>query len=200
METYSTQGKEKPTRAHFLTIVCMLAVFTFFVNCRSNHNGYEGDLVPIKAETDKIAGYQQIVELIIKNNNRIKDEIKHPEKYEDKDYSDFKSFKHRKYSIIDSLKQLSDTLKLRFTTVVEDGLQIEGKDTTITFSSSAGDYYMRSNKKDSDACWTLFKHYIIYSTKAMEVFKIENDDDDTPNAVYKIKDRYYYCISSRLEY
>jgi len=51
----------------------MLAVFAFFVNCRSNHNGYEGDLVPIKAETDKIAGYQQIVELIIKNNNRIKD-------------------------------------------------------------------------------------------------------------------------------
>jgi len=64
----------------------------------------------------------------------------------------------------------------------------------------AGDFSMRGNWKDKDAGYTLFEHYITYSTKPVKVFKNESDADHTLSTVYKIMDRYYYAICSRLGY
>jgi|GEM_PF-2451982 len=174
-------------------------------------NGYEGDLVPIKKEIDNIEGYEQATQMILKNWDRIDDEMLHPKEPEPKVYErskssknsimdsilkEHKSYKYRAYSIIDSILQIEeDSLKLRF---FGYDMQVEGKDTLVKFEPRAGDYYMRGNNKN--AYYTLFKHYIYYNTKPMETYQNKGGDDDTPSAIFKIKDKYYYIITSHLEY
>ncbi|WP_289665752.1 hypothetical protein [Flavobacterium panacagri] len=184
------------------TIIVLTAIFIIIIIFNNvytknpDKEGYEGDLVPIQKEIQNIAGYERATQLILKNWSKIYHEINHPNK------------KNRgslmiKYSIIDSLRQIQkERLKLRFISGESlYNMLIEGKDTTIIFEPySAADYYMRSNTKDEEAGYTLFKHNIIYTTKPLQTFKIEDNDDDTPSAVIKIKDRYYYRINSYLEY
>lgn len=169
---------------------------TFLSN--KNKNGYEGDLIPLRKEIANMAGYEKATQLILKNWSRINHEIHNPA-----DSLCEVNSSLIKNGIIDSIRHIQeDKLKLRFTSggLENQDIFIEGKDTTIRFMPSAGDYYMRGNNKDKEAHYTFFKHEIFYTTRPVKLYKIADNEDDTPRAIIKIKDRYYYRISSSLDY
>lgn len=164
----------------------------FIQNLRSDSDGYEGDLIPIKSEIDNISGYEKAVKIIRENKAEFDAEQKRKtENFEKTGRSSGDSYLRKK------LDKTIDTYKLRFSYYE---IKTEGKDTIITFEGTAADFSMRSNWKDKDACCTLFQHSITYSTKPIEEFRIEENEDDTPSAVIKIKPNYYYNIYSKLEY
>nr|WP_199159027.1 hypothetical protein [Pedobacter sp. ASV2] len=163
------------------------AVF-FILSPSKNADGYEGDLVPIKSEIDNISGYEEAVKLISDNSKKLGTE----------DERNAKLAKERlptATSVHDSLYKILKDRKLRFPGFT---LEIAGKDTTITFEGSRGDYYMRANHKQ--ASYTIFKHSIFYTTEAVKEIQIKEDEDDTPGAIIKIKPKYFYTIASALEY
>lgn len=174
----------------FATLLTVLAFI--FMNLNSDSDGYEGDLVPIKSEIDNIVGYEKAVKLIRDNKAEFDAEDRRKtEHYKETGRSSGESYLRNK------LGKTLDKYNLRFPNYK---IKTEGIDTIITFEGTAGDFSMRSNRKDKDACCTLFEHSITYSTKPIEEFRIEDNEDDTPSAVIKIKPNYYYNIYSRLEY
>lgn len=69
----------------------------------------------------------------------------------------------------------------------------------MIFNALVGDYYMRGNKEQF-LVYTMFRHSIVYTTKSMQENINKGGKQDTPSAVYKIKDKFYYTIYSNLEY
>jgi len=147
--------------------------------------------VPIKSEIDSIFKYEKAVNLLIDNKEKLDTE-------QTKNSEIYKKTGQRPQSYLDdSLYKVLQDKNLRFSRYE---IKIDGKDTTITFKSSLGDFYMRGNHKDKEADYTIFWHSIVYTNKTTKEFKNEDDKDDTPSAVIKIKDKYYYHIWSGLEY
>lgn len=172
-------------------IFCTGLIF-FIHNLSSDSDGYEGDLVPIKSEIDNITGYEKAVKLIRENKAEFDAEaIRKTEHYKETGRSSGESYLRKK------LDKTIDKYKLRFPSYE---IKTEGKDTIVTFEGTVGEHYIRGNNKDEDACCTLFEHSITYSTKPLKEFRIEENANDTPSAVIKIKVKYYYNIYSRLEY
>lgn len=176
----------------WLFAIVFTGLIFFIHNLSSDSDGYEGDLVPIKSEIDNIAGYEKAVKLIRENKAEFDAEDKRKtEHYKETGRSSGESYLRNK------LDKTLSKYKLRFPSYE---IKTEGKDTIITFEGTAGEFSMRSNWKDEDACCTLFEHSITYSTKPVKEFRVEENADDTPSAVIKIKPKYYYNIYSRLEY
>ncbi|MFP3596969.1 hypothetical protein [Chryseobacterium sp. SIMBA_029] len=174
----------------FGIIGALIPVVFFILSPSKNPNGYEGDLVPIKSEIDNISGYEEAVKLISDNSKKLRAE-------EERNTKLAKERLPTATNVQDSLYKILKDRKLRFPGFT---LEIEGKDTTITFEGSRGDYYMRGNHKDKQASFTIFKHSIFYTTEAVKEIQIKEDEDDTPGAIIKIKPKYYYTIASALEY
>ncbi len=161
---------------------------------KKGENDYEGDLVPLKNEVKNIGKYEQAVKLLLASYEKLDDEKRKKSKL-------FKETgREGKYYLQDSLYKVLQGSKLRFSRY---DIKIDGNDTTITFESERGDFYMRGNHKDKDANYTIFWHSIVYTNKPIKEFKNEDDADDaddTPSTVIKIKDKYYYQIWSGFEY
>jgi hypothetical protein len=181
-------------RNQMKNIIPFLLFIFSMQSCNWNNNGqegYKGDLIPIKEEVKNLQKYEQAVKLLLKYNEKLDDERKAKSKL-------FKETgREGKFYLQDSLYKVLQDRGLRFPRYE---IKIEEKDTIIIFNPEAGDYYMRGNNKDKDACCTLFEHDIVYSTKQIEESEVKDNEDDTPSTVIKLKDRMYYRIYSRLEY
>lgn len=170
--------------------VFIVVCFKFISPKAKNENEYEGDIIPLKNEVKNIASYEQAVKLILANNKRVDSENKVISKI----FSD--TGVARRNNLADSMYTVLKG-RLRFPSYT---VKIVGKDTTITFESNRGDFYMRSNHKDKEANYTRFWHSIIYTNKKLIEFRNEDDPEDKPSAMIKIKDKYYYSIWSSFEY
>ena len=153
-----------------------LILFFLLQSCDWNNGeeGYERDLVPIKSEVNKIADYEKVALLILNNKTEIEKRIKLGGNYSNYQIDDDSIFSYAK-----------NDLNLRF---YRPRLVIENKNVAVVFDPAPADYYMRNNKKDEDACCTLFKHSIIYSEQPQKEITVTEDANDTPSAMIKLKD------------
>lgn len=179
-----------PSLLAIVVSVLIVICFKLIRPKEKDENGYQGDIIPLKNEIKNIANYERAVNLILASNKRVDAENKANAKI----YSE--TGVARRNDLADSLYTVLKD-RLRFPSF---NIKIEGKDTTITFESNRADFYMRSNHKDEFANYTIFWHSIIYTTKKLKEFRTEDDPEDKPSALIEIKDKYYYSISSALEY
>lgn len=122
----------------------ILGVYFSLISCDLNSSnpkdGYTGDLIPIKEEVNKISDYQRLSKIILKNFDRIKYECDHPNDSTLREYWYYKNndlpiidslrqnpSKPIKYSIIDSISGLYDSLNLRFRADLYYYLTVEDK-------------------------------------------------------------------------